>query len=116
MPEKKIVKLSAYDQALLRRCNNLFLDFLISISEHKYFDELLSFISEVEDLEKNIFFAEKEDKITPELLSTKHAYARGKIAGLKNLVYLFVGAKDEFDRRKEETKRKREAKKIAKEG
>ena len=113
MPD--INSLSNEERIILKRCSNQFLFLLIDIYEHKNFDSFKGFVDSIIDIEKDSFFAEKEDKIDPTLLAIRHAKARGKIIGMDKIYRLIVGAKFEMERRKEETRKKREERKIKKE-
>ena len=97
---KKEVKLSIEEKALLRKCSNQTLISLSAIAEGKDLPSLKKVVNYIIDLEKNIFFGEKEENY--ELLAVRHAFARGGVSKLASFLRIIVGSTHELVTRKKD--------------
>ena len=105
---KKKFALTSEQRLLLEKLNNDQLIFLQGVKDHKNFDVFIGVMNYLNNYEKNSFFLENEEKLTPDALYAKHAYARGGMEKLSTLRNVMSGSSQELERR--ESERKKEAK------
>lgn len=105
---KKLVVLSAIEQAVLRKLNNDELRRLVELKDSPGFQVLIALVNHMTDLNKNESFAIVEGD--PVRLSQEHAFLRGKSGGQIELLRLIQGAPSELLRREEATRKKKERK------
>lgn len=91
------MKLSPEERQLLERLTKDQLIYLSALAEDKDFPILTEITNFFINVEKNKFFGENE--VTEELMISRHAFARGSVAGLVKLLHIIGGAKAELDRR-----------------
>jgi hypothetical protein len=105
------MKLTIEEQGFLKRMDTETLAFFVDIKDHKYWTKMISFYMMFNDVVKNSFFDENEMKFDEENVKARHAYARGQVNATGMIIRIIAGARDEQNRRAEEAKKRKEAKK-----
>ena len=95
----KEIKLSNEQRAILEKLTIRQLEFFSSISQHKNFPEFNKIINMLVDIEKEKFFGENE--YDEKRLGLDHAYSRGSIAGLIQMLRLISVSQHELEKRTE---------------
>lgn len=90
------------ERLILHKLSNEQLLFFKKLASDKDFYTLKEVVNILIDIEKNVFFGVNEAKIDPQKLHAQHAYARGGIGKLTNLLRLIVAADHELQYRENE--------------
>lgn len=98
----KQVKLNNEERLILQKLSIEQLQFFKKLASDKNFSSLKEVVNILIDVEKNIFFATNESKLTPDTLFAQHAYARGGIGKLTTLLRIIVSAEYELEVRENE--------------
>src|SRR3990167_4253218 len=88
------------ERALLEKLDIKTLLFMDKIFHEKDFFLLVDLFAKIKNLEKNLFFDEKEWE--PIKLALKHKYSIGRIDGVASMFRLMFGAVEELSKRKNE--------------
>ena len=78
------------------------LEFFASIGRHEGYKYLVTYVNGLIDYEKSEFF--RESTVEKEELAAKLAFARGKIAGLREMMYIIEGSNEELTQRLKDNK------------
>ena len=105
---KKQIALSGEERMMLAKMTNEQLRILSEFKETKAFMAFADLISNMIDIDKNIFFARNEAKTDPIALACEHAYVRGSAARGVMIQRLILGCSQELLRRKEESEKKKQ--------
>ncbi len=95
----KEIKLSVEQRAILDKLTIRQLEFFSSVSQHKNFPEFSNVINLLITIEKEKFFGENE--YDEKRLVLDHAYSRGSIAGLIQMLRLISISQHELEKRTE---------------
>lgn len=93
------IKLSSEQKAILDKLTIRQLEFFSSIAQHKHFPEFAKIVNMLVDVEKEKFFGENE--YDEKRLQLDHAYSRGSIGGLIQLLRLVSVSQHELEKRTE---------------
>lgn len=93
------IKVSAHQQGILDHLKVPQLVFFSKIAEDKDFKEFTKLANTLIDLEKNSFFGERE--YDEKKLAVNHAYSRGGIGMLVNLLKIIAASTHELEVRKQ---------------
>lgn len=104
---KKQMRLNNEERIILQKLSNDQLQFFKKLASDKEFTALKEVVNVLIDVEKNIFFATNESKVTPDTLFAQHAYARGGIGKLTTLLRIIVAAEYELEIRGNERLKKK---------
>jgi len=104
---KKPIALSGEERMMLAKLNNEQLRILAEFKDTKAFVTFAELISNMIDIDKNIFFARNEAKTDPVALACEHAYVRGAAARGVMIQRLILGSQSELKRRHDEIEKQK---------